>query len=393
MTNNGLMVSQNGGPTRVVNSSLVGVIEQAQGNPNIGQILVPLYGVKGTRDDDCVDVTEISEERLDVIANTPSAAGGSTRDKPDTEYCKQIFRVVQNRGVKYFIIIGGNDSADKARIINDMANKAGHELRVWHVPKTVDNDLLVNDHSFGYGSCARTVAGLAVGNSLDNMSIPGLKIDVAMGRHAGYITAASQLFMKEPGYGGPDVVFVPEGEKFTMEHFLSVITNLYAKNKRVYAVVSEGCATAVKDVLSGEADAHGNIQLSGSGAFADYLCEEAKKAIDDKDIRARADTWGYMQRSFPFSVSKVDLLEARQGGRFAVQNAIDSDSDGTVIVEASRSPVYKFDLRVGELKEVAKHTRSMPDGMVVNHVITQAFKDYALPLVGEGPKYDTLLRR
>lgn len=391
MKANGLMVSQNGGPTQVINSTLVGVIEEAQKSDHVDKILVSKYGVRGARDDDCVDVTKIEQDRLEIIANTPSAAGGSTRDKPDEQYCESIFEVAKKRRIKYLVIIGGNDSADKARIINDMANDKGYELRVWHIPKTVDNDLLVNDHSFGYGSCARTVAGLALGNSLDNRAIPGLKVDVTMGRHAGYIAAASQLFMKEPGYGGPDVVFVPEGEPFTMEHFLDVITDIYKKNERVYAVVSEGCALAVKKVLSEEADAHGNVQLSGSGTFADYLVGGAKKAINAKDLRARADTWGYTQRSNPFSISEVDLDEARRGGRYAVQQATSGDLDGTVIVVANRDLQYQFSLRVGKLEEVAEKTKSMPLEFVEKHVITPAFRNYALPLVGEVPEYDSLI--
>ena len=396
-----VMVLQSGGPTQVINGSLVGVIEAAQKMQKVGvvdRILVPKYGVRGARYGNFVDVTCIEQERLDRIAKTPSAAAGSTRDKPDEEYCEDIFNVAKANNVRYLFIIGGNDSGENARIINNFANNQDYELRVWHIPKTIDNDLLVTDHCPGYGSAARTIATVAAGNSLDNMAIPGVKIDVTMGRHAGFLTAASQLFMQEPGRYGPHAIFVPEDGELDMDEFLGLIDRLYTNQGRAHVVVSEGCTNPeIAAVLSGESDQHGNIQLSGSGALADYLIARVKEELGakvDGKLRARGDTYGYMQRSMPFLYSEIDLAEAIDCGTFAVMQATAAAMDKSVVIEVpSRNP-YDSRMATADLSAMAKDTKSMPLEFVKDHVITDAFRYYAMPfvgVVGEKPQFETLL--
>src|SRR5688572_17655301 len=151
------VIGQSGGPTSVINQSLVGVIQEARKAGFIDQLLGARHGVRGIKEEKFISLKEAPDELLERVAQTPAAALGSTRDKPDAKYCDDVFRVLQKHNVRYFFYIGGNDSADTARIVGELAKAAGHDLTVFHVPKTIDNDLRVHDHTPGYGSAARFV--------------------------------------------------------------------------------------------------------------------------------------------------------------------------------------------------------------------------------------------
>src|SRR5580700_648785 len=157
------VVGQSGGPTSVINQSLVGVVEEAKKAGYIDQILGARFGVRGIIEDKFVPLKYVPTEVLERIAQTPAAALGSTRDKPDAEYCEKILRSFQRHDVRYFFYIGGNDSADTARIVHDLAKREKYDLRVYHIPKTVDNDLRVHDHTPGFGSAAKFVASAVLG--------------------------------------------------------------------------------------------------------------------------------------------------------------------------------------------------------------------------------------
>ena len=181
--------------------SWTGVVEGLQqgltASGQVRQIFGMRHGVrgiaKGRNGGDLVDLTRLTAEQLDAIARTPSAALGSTRDKPDEVYCGQILEGCRANDIRYFFYIGGNDSADTCRIVTEKAAEAGYELRCFHVPKTIDNDLRENDHTPGFPSAARFVTLAHMGDALDNASLGGIKINVVMGRNAGFLTAASVL--------------------------------------------------------------------------------------------------------------------------------------------------------------------------------------------------------
>src|SRR5688500_4731859 len=264
------VVGQSGGPTSVINQSLVGVIEEARKYKHINRLLGARHGVRGAINDDFVELNNVPDDLLRRIAGTPAAALGSTRDKPDQAYCEKIFRSFEKHDVRYFFYIGGNDSADTARIVSDLAAKASYELHTFHIPKTIDNDLRVHDHTPGYGSAAKFVAAAIMGDDFDNRSLPGIKVDVVMGRHAGYLTAASVLARRREG-DGPHLVYVPEAP-LTEEKFLADVDRVFTKLGRCLIAVSEGVsqpggktwAEAMQGNL--EKDAHGNVRLSGTGA-------------------------------------------------------------------------------------------------------------------------------
>ena len=187
------VVGQSGGPTAVINQSLVGVIQGVKECGHIEQLLGARHGVRGIVDEKFIDLKKASGELLERVAQTPAAGLGSTRDKPDAAYCEKIFNSFAKNNVRYFFYIGGNDSADTARIVSELAKKQNYELRVFHVPKTIDNDLRVHDHTPGYGSAAKFVAAAFIGDNFDNKSLPGIKVNIVMGRNAGFLTAASVL--------------------------------------------------------------------------------------------------------------------------------------------------------------------------------------------------------
>ena len=379
-----ILVAQGGGPTAVINQSLVGVVLEARRFPQVARVYGALHGVRGIVDEELVDLTQETLHNLEQVARTPASALGSTRDKPDLAYCQRILSVLQAHGIGYFFYIGGNDSSDTVRIVADEARKAGHPLRCVHIPKTIDNDLVGNDHTPGYPSAARFVAQAFAGANLDNAALPGVYLGVVMGRHAGFLTAAAALARRFPD-DGPHLVYLPE-RTFSIEGFLADVKATYDKHGRCVIAVSEGihdesgATIAEKLAKSVERDAHGNVQLSGTGALADLLCDEIKDKLRIK--RVRGDTFGYLQRSFLGCVSDVDQHEARQVGEKAVQFAMWGDTDGSVAIR--RTGDYAVDLVLQPLEAVAGKTRTMEDELIApaGNDVSPAFFDYLRPLLG-----------
>ncbi len=391
-----VVIGQSGGPTAVINQSLVGVAETLRGQKGIGRIWGACNAVRGMIEDRFVDLTDIPQDVLDRIANTPSAGLGSSRDKPDADYCAKIFEVLKKKDVQYFFYIGGNDSSDTCRIINELANESGYELRCFHVPKTIDNDLMHNDHTPGFASAAKFVAQAFMGDNLDNRALAGVKINVVMGRHAGFLTAASVMGRRNEE-DGPHLVYVPE-VAFDEDKFLGKVDATYKKYGRCLIAVSEGIhdednvpmaiRLAAEQGHHVERDAHGNIQLSGTGALGDFLSQLVKSKL--KISRVRADTFGYMQRSFVGCTSPVDAAEARAVGAAAARHALSGDVDGSLAIQRVNDQPYEVAYKRVELGDVAGKTRTMDVSHIVDGCdIADSFRDYLRPLVGELPVIET----
>ncbi len=388
------VVGQSGGPTGVINASLVGVIEEANKHPEIENLYGAIHAIEGMADDEFVDLKKLSVDTLKGVAASPCSALGSSRKKPDKEYCAKIMEVFKKRNIRYFFYIGGNDSANTAYILNTVADEMNFDIRSFHIPKTIDNDLLVTDHCPGFGTAAKFEACALMGDELDNRALPGVKIDVIMGRHAGFLTAASVLG-KQREDDGPHLVYVPE-RGILLDKFLSDVEGVLSKLGRCVVAVSEGICDAdgvvwaEKLAKERETDAHGNIQLSGTGALADFLAVQVKTKLKVK--RVRADTFGYLQRSFVGLQSPVDVREARWCGREAVKMAMEHDSGSVAIRRTGNGANYAIELFQTELKNVAEKTKPMPDEFInaEGNGVTDAFVEYAMPLVGELPKTEYL---
>ncbi len=378
-----VLIAQGGGPTAVINQSLVGAVTQAR-RLGVEGIYGAMHGVNGILNENFVDLAKETESNLENIALTPCSALGSTRDKPDLKYCREIFKVLEAHEIGSFFYIGGNDSSDTLRILSEQAQNAHYTLRCFHIPKTIDNDLMVNDHTPGYPSAAKFVASAFSGVNLDNRALPGVYIGVVMGRHAGFLTAASALARKYPD-DGPHLIYLPE-RKFDIEDFTDEVYTVYQKYGRCVAAISEGIhdgtGTPILSRLKNnlDKDAHGNLQLSGTGALADLLTEAIKSKTNIK--RIRGDTFGYLQRSFLGCASEVDMREAREVGLHAIQFASTTSRDGSVTIH--RTGNYKVDYRLSELSDIAAQTKVMDDNFIKDDAkdITPEFIDYARPLVG-----------
>ena len=384
------VIGQSGGPTAVINRSLVGFIKEAT-KSDFDDILGAKHGLEGMLKEDFVDLSNLSEAQLYGIGKTPAAALGSVRKKPTDSDIENLVSIFESQNIRNFFYIGGNDSAETANLVSEGAKSIGYEMKAFHIPKTIDNDLLETDHCPGYGSAARFVAHAFQGDDADNRSLKGIKINVLMGRHAGWLTAASTLG-KSTEEDGPHLVYVPE-KVFKIDEFLEEVKEVYDSLGRCVVAVSEGIhneegeyflqtyASETGSGLAGKKDSHGNIQLSGSGALGDTLTNIVSEHIDG--ARVRADTFGYLQRSFLADVSEVDADEAERVGKHAVVSSKSSNS-GSVILRRQLSEKYFSDVDVVDLHKVAKHTKNMPKEFLDQNrpYVTNDFFEYAMPLTG-----------
>lgn len=401
-TKGNAVIGQSGGPTAVINQSLVGVVEGLRSgveSGQVGRILGAHHAVSGIVKHDFIDLTDLPQDRLNRIAGTPSSALGSSRDKPDEAYCRKIFEAFEQEDIRYFFYIGGNDSSDTCRIISEMAQRSGYDLTAYHVPKTIDNDLVKNDHTPGFGSAAKFVAQALMGDDRDNAALPGIKIDVIMGRHAGFLTAASMM-ARRPGNksDGPHLIYVPE-VAFEPEKFLADVDRVQREQGRCVIAVSEGIhdangtpmAVKLAEESGGqvERDSHGNVQLSGSGVLGDFLSQLIKDKLGVK--RVRADTFGYLQRSFAGVVSETDAVEARAVGQKAAKLALAGEASGSVAIVRKDDDPYRVDYERIELTDVAAKTKTLDPKYIVDGCdIDERFRTYLAPILGTLPVIETL---
>ena len=387
ISNKNILIAQGGGPTNVINMSLVSIIQEEKKLKS--SVIGSLNGVNGIINNNFVNLNKISKNDLKIISQTPGAALGSTRDKPDKKYCLEILKVLKRKKISKFYYIGGNDSSDSLRIISEYARKIEYDVQCIHIPKTIDNDLVSNDHTPGFGSAAKYVAQLFSGINYDVKSLPGVYLGIVMGRHAGFLTASSAL-LKKNNRDGPHLIYLPEFA-FSSQNFLKNIKQIFNKYGRCVIAVSEGIQNKNKKLISQEIsktqeyDAHGNIQLSGSGSLGDFLANKIKTKL--KLPRVRADTLGYPQRSFLGSTSEVDQKEAFEIGKFAVRKSrqvISSFSAGIKERKILSRP-YKVLFTINSLAEVAGQTKVMSKKFYnyKQNFITKEFVNYALPLIGK----------
>jgi 6-phosphofructokinase 1 len=322
-------------------------------------VLGSLHGVRGIRDNRYVDLTAIPEAQLMAIAGTPSAALGSTRDKPDAAYCDAVLKGLKAVGADAFIYIGGNDTAGTQAIL---ADAAGGAMTFVHAPKTIDNDLEENDHTPGFISAGAFVAGAFLSIDLDFRALPGIYVGIVMGRHASFLTAAASAWRIDEE-AGPHLLYVPE-RPFDRERFIDDVKRTVDGHKRCIIAVSEGVSTAdgralVESLVPPdkiERDEHGNLQLSGTdlaSAFGRMLAE----GLPGK--RIRVDTFGFMPRGNIATISAVDQKEAFEAGTFAVR-AISAGSASVALQCDGQGTIMK----TVPLSMVAGRTRLMPDNFL-----------------------------
>lgn len=354
------VIAQGGGPTAVINQTMVGAVLEARKRHPGARVLGARHGVRGIRDGDYVDLSVIPEEQLRRIAATPSAALGSTRDKPDAAYCDLVLAGLKKEGADAFIYIGGNDTAGTQDIL---ARAAGGSMAFVHAPKTIDNDLVENDHTPGFISAAEFVAGAFLSVDLDFRALPGIYVGIVMGRHAGFLTAAAEAWRSDED-GGPHLVYVPE-RPLSVPRFIDDVRATLDRHKRCIVAVSEGVTTEDGKALMEslvpaerlERDAHGNLKLSG-GDLGLAFERALQEGLPGK--RARVDTLGYMPRGNIATISPVDAAEAFEAGVFAVEAA--AQGGGSVALQFDGK---KTVMRRVPLADVAGKTRHMPEDFLM----------------------------
>ncbi|MET0597706.1 MAG: diphosphate--fructose-6-phosphate 1-phosphotransferase [Mesorhizobium sp.] len=354
------VIAQGGGPTAVINQTLAGAVSEIEKRHPDARILGARHGVRGIRDGDYVDFSDVPPERLRKIGRTPGAALGSTRDKPDAAYCEKVLAGLQKIGADAFIYIGGNDTAGTQQILTEAA---GGKIAFVHAPKTIDNDLMENDHTPGFISAGEFVAGAFRSVDLDFRALPGVYVGIVMGRHAGFLTAAAAAWRDEED-DGPHLLYVPE-RPFSVKRFIDDVSETLGKYKRCIVAVSEGVSTAdgkalVESLVPAdklERDQHGNVKLSGSDltmAFERALAE----GLPGK--RARVDALGYMPRGYIGAINETDAKEAFEAGQFAVATADEGGGSVALQEEGGRTVIRKV-----PLSAVAGKTRHMPDDFLL----------------------------
>ena len=382
------MFGQSGGPTSVINASAAGVFLQALSEDCITKVYGAAHGIRGVLEENFYDIGQEDRAELELLKTTPSSALGSVRykladpDKDDTDF-KRLLEVFRKYDVRYFFYNGGNDSMDTCNKISKFMQKSGYEMRVIGVPKTIDNDLWATDHCPGFGSAAKYIAVSTMevyqdARVYDTGMITILEI---MGRNAGWLTAASALASLKGM--GPDFIYLPE-KVFDMDQFLDSVKELYAKNKKVIAAVSEG----IKDKdgryvseygsdLASQRDAFGHAQMGG---LASTLAAYAKKATGAK---VRGIEFSLLQRCAAHIASATDIEEAFLAGQAAVKAAVEGKTDLMVAFERAPGREYKCNIKMIGLHEVANKEKKVPDEWILpdGKGVTQDYIDYALPLI------------
>ena len=387
MTN--LLVAQSGGCTAVINSSLVGVVDEALEGSGIAGVYGARFGIRGLLDEEFIDLGRQDRATLDRVRRTPSAALGSARYKLSDDECARCLDALARHGVGIFLIIGGNDSADTAHRLGRMAATRRQDLRVVTVPKTIDNDLPDTDHCPGYGSAARFLAQGVLDGGRDAEAISHwdpVKVVEVMGRDAGWLAAATALGTRDER-DAPHLVYVPE-RPFALDAFLQDVAAVHARLGYCVAVVAETVRGADGRPVGGleaaaPVDAFGHPVIAGTAAA---LCGAVGARLG---LKARFDKPGTMQRMSMTLVSETDWREAYECGRAAVRAAVEGRSEVMVTLRRTSDDPYSCATGLTPVANVANRQRLLPDEYLhpARPWVTAAFLAYARPLIG-GPLLD-----
>ena len=380
------IIGQSGGPTSVINASAYGVIRTALDNEAITKVYGAEHGIKGVLNDRLIDMTQEDAAELELLLYTPSSALGSCRykiadpDADDTDY-KRILEIFKKYDVRYFFYNGGNDSMDTCNKISKYMQKVGYECRVMGVPKTIDNDLFGTDHCPGFASAAKYIATscMEVYHDARVYDTGMICIVEIMGRHAGWVTAASGLAAAMGA--GPDLIYLPETD-FDMDKFIAEVKKVYAERGNCMVAVSEGIHYAdgsfVSEAKTSATDGFGHAQLGGLAAMLAEIVKEATGA------KVRGIELSLLQRCGAHLASQTDIDESFMAGKAAVENAVAGLTDKMVGFERCiEGGKYVCKTKLFNLTDVANTEKKVPIEWInaAHNGVTQAFIDYALPLI------------
>lgn len=386
-----VIVGQSGGPTAVINSSLAGVFRTAI-DRGAKKVYGMRYGIQGLLDETYVDLSDYIKNELDIslLKRTPSAFLGTCRYKlpsihENQEIFEKIFEILDKLEIECFIYIGGNDSMDTIKKLSDYAILKGYPQKFVGVPKTIDNDLALTDHTPGYGSAAKYIATsikevIRDGNGFSYKKELVTVIEI-MGRNAGWLTGAAAL-AKGEDCEGVDLIYLPE-VAFDPDAFIEEVNALLKEKSTVFIAISEGIrmadGTYVSEAGGGVdyVDAFGHKQLTGS---ATYLCGLISSEIGCK---TRAVEFSSLQRSSSHLASRVDIDEAFMVGGAAVKAADEGDSGKMVVIDRVSDDPYQSATGIYDVHKIANGEKLVPRNWINSKgtYVTQDFIDYVRPLI------------
>ena len=380
-----LIVGQSGGPTAVINSSLYGVVKTAIDSPEIGKVYGMKNGIEGFLKGTILDFEEaLPGDKLELLKTTPGAYLGSCRymlpESLDDETYPKLFAKLEELEIGYFLYNGGNDSMDTVSKISRYAEKVGSDIKVLGVPKTIDNDLVMTDHTPGFASAAKYVAN-TVREIVTDASVyetPAVTIVEIMGRHAGWLTAASALARRFEG-DAPYLIYLPETD-FDLDDFVKRVEALLKEHNAVVVCVSEGINDAdgkficEYDSATG-VDSFGHKMLAGAGKFLENLLR------DKLGCKARSVEFNVSQRCSSALMSQTDQEEAIMAGRFGVESALKGETG--YMIAFDRVGDYKIECSLQDVNKICNEEKKVPAEMISDDGtdVTDAFVDYCKPLI------------
>ena len=390
------LIGQSGGPTTVINASLVGAIQAAEKREEIDRFYGAVNGLTGVLDEQMIDLFREDDEVINQLETTPSAALGTCRLKPkapDLARCMEVFKA---HNIRFFFYNGGNDSQLTCHLISELAQASDWEMQVVGIPKTIDNDLVVTDNSPGFGSAARFAAAAVQFAARDAEAFGAIEVIEVMGRNAGWLTGATQVGRRDQ-QTAPHLVYLPE-VAVAPEQFLADCRSQFEENGHLVVAVSEGFRFAEAELAttSEKVDEFGHTRLGGVAQAVGDMIE------DELGVRARSDKLGNLQRCFAYCASQVDLDEAYAVGADAVDRACNGETDIMVTIERKSDDPFEFETATTSLMSVADETRVVPEQWINERKngVTEEFINYAMPLMRgmagpvppELPRYPRLRR-
>jgi len=388
------VIGQSGGPTSVINSSLVGVLQEALKCDFITCVYGMRWGIEGFMNEDVIDLKKENPETVDGLRRTPSSALGSCRHKLKEEDFEPILKMLKKYNIRYMFLIGGNDTMDTIHRVEKYCRENNYELIGMGIPKTVDNDLFGTDHTPGYPSAARYVAmSVKQGGILgrDMQKVDQIVIYQSVGRDSGWL-AASSIAAKEREDDPPHLIYVPE-VPFEDEKFLADVERCYKEYGWVSVSIGEGISYADKTPVTSSTvrDKFQNIEFGAMGGVSSAMVLH-RMACNKFDFRGEFQVVESLQMCGADRVSEVDVDEAYRCGVEAVKLAAEGKTGLMVTLVRDDSPEYHCSIGTIELEKAAEGAKPMPDEFIApsGSMVTQAFIDYIKPLVGELPRYYNL---
>ena len=374
-----LIVIHGGGPTAVINSSLYGVLTFAKKDERVGKIYAAKNGTGGLLKEELIDLSDVADEKLELLKHTPGTAIGTSRDPLEKEDYEKMVDILVKYGIKYVLFNGGNGTMDTCGKLCETCREMGKDIFVMGIPKTMDNDLAITDHSPGFGSAARYIATSVRELCFDVESLPIHVVVVeASGRNAGWITAASALADREGRYA-PDLIYLPE-VPFSEERFLEDVREKLKTKKGIVVVVSEGLSDK-----EGKPIVKPIFKVGRATYFGDISSHLANLVIKELGYKARGEKPGLLGRASITLQSEIDVEEAILVGVEAVKAVLNGESGKMIALSRNEGSEYGVHTTAVDIKEVMMFEKKLPENFIneAENGVTEDFIKWCEPLVGK----------